>query len=130
MKFRSYLLYLSIVNIMTYGLLLYTDSFDRTRPFFNVGIISLILFTVFSTGLFVLLRYFSKHPNNQLFLSGTVFNMFFKMLFSVGILMLYYVIKKPDDGAFVIPFLVVYVTFTIFETFFMLKLAQEKPPIK
>ncbi|MBK9255929.1 MAG: hypothetical protein IPM42_10610 [Saprospiraceae bacterium] len=130
MNLKSYLFYLVLVNILTLGILYYVDTFDRTSPYFNVGLTSLCLFTVFSTGLYLILRYFAKHPNKQLFLSGTVFNMFFKMLFSVGILMLYYVIKKPGDGAFVIPFLVVYVTFTIFETFFMLQLAQEKPANK
>jgi hypothetical protein len=36
----------------------------------------------------------------------------------------YYKIKNPESGHFVLPFLVIYVVFTVFETYFLNKKAS------
>lgn len=51
---------------------------------------------------------------------------FIKMLFAVAGLVIYKKIWHPETKYFLLPFFFVYLVFTIFETFFMVKLANSK----
>jgi hypothetical protein len=51
---------------------------------------------------------------------------FIKMFFAVVGLVIYKKMFHPETKYFLLPFFVVYVAFTIFETFFMVKLANSK----
>jgi hypothetical protein len=53
--------------------------------------------------------------------------MLVKMVFSIVLLLVYKEVKQPLDGKFILPFLTIYLIFTIFETWFMVRLADEKP---
>ncbi len=93
----------------------------------SIAIYSIAMFTVLSVLLYYFLRKSIFSPNKQLFLSITIANTLVKMVFSVGMLLIYKKINNPIDGDFVLPFLIIYLVFTIFETWFMIRMADEKP---
>ncbi len=53
-----------------------------------------------------------------------------KMVLSVTFLIIFFQIVKPESRLFLVPFFVVYLIYTIFETYFMTKLAKMKPDKK
>lgn len=53
-----------------------------------------------------------------------------KMVLSISFLVIFFQIVKPESRLFLIPFFVVYLIYTIFETYFMTKLAKMNPDKK
>ena len=47
-----------------------------------------------------------------------------KMFLSVVLIMLYYFYVEPETKLFILPFFVVYLIFTIFESYFLMKLNE------
>ena len=107
--------------------LLFVHSFESQADTVILSIMTVVLFTMLSIGLYIALKISVKSTNKQLFISYTLLNMIIRMVLSIVLLLVYREIFKPVDGKFVLPFLVIYVLFTIFETSFMLKIADEKP---
>jgi hypothetical protein len=85
---------------------------------------AIVLFVVLSVLMFVLGNIAAKAINKKLFSQLTIFFTFTKLLCSVGSIVLYKFKIQPSDKWFVIPFLLVYLIFTIFETYFMFQLSQ------
>lgn len=127
MNFKIFLLYLFISILLASAALIFLNEFEAYQPYKWVGIISILFFVFLSAALYFILRKFVYHPDRQLFISGTIGNMFLKMVLSITLLLVYYYVSAPQDGLFVVPFLIVYVIFTIFETIFMVRLADENP---
>ncbi len=88
---------------------------------------SLLMFTILSIGLYYFLNLSVRSPNKQMFISVTIANTLIKMVCSIGLLFAYKKMNNPADGNFIFPFLAIYLVFTIFETWFMVKMADEKP---
>lgn len=88
---------------------------------------SLLMFTILSIGLYYFLSLSVRSPNKQMFISVTIANTLIKMTCSIGLLFAYKKMSNPADGNFIFPFLVIYLVFTIFETWFMVKMADQKP---
>ncbi|MFN8337664.1 MAG: hypothetical protein U0T36_01475 [Saprospiraceae bacterium] len=88
---------------------------------------SLIMFTGLSIGLYYFLSISVRSPNKQMFISVTIANTLIKIVCSIGLLFAYKKVNNPPDGNFIFPFLAIYLVFTIFETWFMVKMADEKP---
>jgi hypothetical protein len=87
---------------------------------------SIGLFIPLSIGQYYLAKRAAVSENKSLFHNLIIASVFFKMFLSVIILVIYRKLMQPDSGRFVLPFLLVYFIFTIFETYFMVKLAKPK----
>jgi len=120
---RNLLVFLAFLVLV----LVFLHSFESQSDTAILSIMTVLLFTILSIVLYIALRISVKSTNKQLFISYTILNMIIRMVISIGLLLMYREIYKPVDGKFVLPFLVIYILFTIFETSFMLKIADEKP---
>ncbi|MFT5909730.1 MAG: hypothetical protein ACI9XO_001246 [Paraglaciecola sp.] len=49
-----------------------------------------------------------------------------KMFLTVFLVVAYFEVQQPQDSHFLIPFFLIYLAFTIFETAFMMKLSKVK----
>ena len=87
---------------------------------------SLALFVPLSIGMFFFGKRAAKSENKFLFHNLIIITIFAKMFLSVFILLIYKKIFHPETKNFTLPFFLVYFIFTIFETYFMVKLAQKK----
>ena len=64
----------------------------------------------------------SENKNSfTLFIMGSVF---VKMLLSMVVLVVYLKYAEPASKFFILPFLAVYLTFTVFETYFLMKISK------
>ena len=93
----------------------------------NVSVIGVLLFIVLSSTLYLFLKRLAYHPNKQLFLSATMLNILVKIIATGLLIFLYIKVTTPPNNFFVIYILAIYIAFTIFETWFMTRLAEKQP---
>lgn len=89
--------------------------------------LSLVFFFSLSILMFELGRRLAVNPNKNAFTSMVMIFVFVKMLLSVLIIAVYAKVAAPDSKLFVVPFFVVYLIYTIFETYFLMLLGRSKP---
>jgi hypothetical protein len=94
--------------------------------FFSLGFYSFFIFLILSIIVFRIAKRIVNHPNRTKFISFIISNMLLKMVITVAIVLVYFKIMKPASKYFIVPFLTIYLIFTIFETYFLLKVANEK----
>ncbi len=79
--------------------------------------------------IFCLLVYFiaswaAHQPQKSLFTGLSLLITIAKMGFSVIVVGIYFKIYEPTERLFVVPFLIIYVIYTIYETYFLMKLSR------
>ena len=118
---------LGVLLLLLVPVLVFVHSLESQKNTVDLSLISVCVFTILSILLFLMLHRSVKSPNRQLFISYTMLNTLVKMVLSITLLVVYKKVSHPSDASFIIPFLVIYVIFTIFETKFMLQIANQKP---
>lgn len=99
---------------------------ELTAPHASLGWFSILLFSILSLIIYILGKRTVDHQIRTRFISVTIANMMLKMFFSMAIVLVYYKMKSPESPYFIIPFIFIYVIYTIFETRILLKLADQK----
>lgn len=122
---KYYIKGLIVALVVLFPVLFYIYTFEDQKNYVDISYYGVVMFGVLSILLFVFLTKSLKSTNKQLFISITLTNMLVKMVCSIMLLLIYKEINQPPDGKFIIPFLSIYLTFTIFETWFMVRLADE-----
>jgi len=120
---RGFALLMTILGVFLY--ILYSSVIQQY--YIDISVYSILMFSILSILLHFFLKKSVSSPNKQLFLSITLGNMLIKMIFSACLLLIYNKLTQPPDTKFILPFLIIYLGFTIFETWFMVKLSDEKP---
>ena len=118
---------LALSLLVLIPLLYYIHSFDSQKQYIDISFYTVAMFALLSIFLFFFLRRSIFSSSKQLFISITLTNMLIKMFCSIALLLLYRELNQPPDGKFILPFLSIYLIFTIFETWFMVKLSDENP---
>lgn len=98
----------------------------RMAPYVDISYWAISAFTVLSIIVYILTTIFEKHKMDGQLTGLVLLNVLLKFLISIGLVVAYYKLASPEDGIFVVPFIIVYVIFTIFETYFMNELAKSK----
>jgi hypothetical protein len=106
--------------------LVFQQFFGTFVQYSSVTWWSLSLFIPLSIGMFFLAQKAANSENKFFFHNLIIITIFVKMFLSVFVLMIYKKIFHPETKNFTLPFFLVYFIFTIFETYFMVKLAQKK----
>ena len=83
----------------------------------------LTAFTLLNVFFYHLAAYLSKHSMDQAYLMMTWLNFLCKVLIALGLPVIFYFKYHLTGAAFIVPFLCVYVAFTVFETWVLNKLA-------
>ncbi len=118
---------LTLVILFLLVVMNFVHTFESLKVYSDLSYYSIIMFSVMSIVLYILLRKSLLSADKQIFTSITLTNMLIRMLGSITLLLFYKKIKECPDNKFIISFLVIYVIFTIFETYFMVSLADQKP---
>jgi hypothetical protein len=104
--------------------LLFGQLFATFQQYSSVTWWSLGIFVPLSIVMFFGGKMASQSPNKYFFSNLIMHFTVLKILLGLGGLILYKKIYQPETKFFILPFCLVYVAFTIFETFFMLKLSK------
>lgn len=84
--------------------------------------LSLLLFSFISIVMYFTGRWGVNNDNKNTFIGLMYAYMGGKMFLSVVLIMLYYFYVEPETKLFILPFFVVYLIFTVFESYFLMKL--------
>ncbi len=91
----------------------------RYEPYANLYWLSIGLFTIYNIVVFIIAKYFSKNSNDKGYFVLIFLNLLLKLFFVIGIPILYFLEVKPNDNRFIIPYVSIYIVFTIFETWYL-----------
>jgi hypothetical protein len=94
------------------------------QPHLYFGIASILLFVLICTGLYYWGVSAATSSSKLAFNSLISVSVFGKMVLALGFLFLYQQAAKPENTWFVGIFLICYVVYTVFEVWFMSKLAR------
>jgi hypothetical protein len=126
MTFQRFLTLLGI-TVASAILLNFSLSFvvSTLNNYNGMGLWSLILFTFISFVLFYLGKLAAQSTNKLLFNNVIMASVFLKMMAAIVVLLVYKKQYHPQSNVFLIPFFIVYFFFSIFETYFMVKLSKK-----
>lgn len=91
-----------------------------------VSIMAISIFAFLSIIVYFVGEYMLNTANKQLYLGVVLGNMGFKMLMSVAIMLIVRAKLGSVSKTAFLSFLIIYVAFTVFETYFMLKQSDRK----
>ncbi|MCB9308918.1 MAG: hypothetical protein H6567_02525 [Lewinellaceae bacterium] len=86
-----------------------------------------VLYTLMSSIIFILLKRSLKSVKKQSFLHYSIGYSFVKILVSIAVVLAYKFFADAYNKNIILPFIIVYIGFTIFETIFMTRLATYNP---
>jgi MFS family permease len=125
MNVRQFLTQLAAVTAIIGVLLWLLTLIPVFRTYQLFSWLSTVLFIAISIGMFFSGRWATKQPNKNLFISLMYVYMGGKMLLSILLITLYYLYVEPTSKLFILPFFVVYFSYTIFESYFLMKLNKK-----
>lgn len=121
---HSFFFQLGILTIIFSALAIITGFIPVLAPYATIFWLSIALYFFFS----LMVHFFAKKAiqssNKYAFTNVTIGSMAGKLFLSIFLIVVYKKLATPPDDFFVIPFLFVYLCYTIFETKFMVKLSR------
>ncbi|MFT6335196.1 MAG: membrane protease YdiL (CAAX protease family) [Saprospiraceae bacterium] len=126
MNLSRFFILFGITLIGVSGLLYLLSLTEKMGYYIDISYYAVPAFSLLSIVIYFLTIFLERKPEKQGLLNIVIVNVMLKFLLSAVVIGLYYDMKEPDDGIFVVPFIIVYVAFTIFETYFMSEQARSK----
>lgn len=126
MNISKFLILFGVTLVIIAGLLYMMSFNDKMFMYLDVSFYAIPAFSLLSIGVFFATVLLDRNPEKSIILNIVFLNVMLKILITAAVIAYYYNFKQPDDGIFVVPFIVVYVAFTIFETYFMSEQARSK----
>jgi len=89
-----------------------------------LSVIGLVMFTIYTIGLYFLCTLSVRSPNKGLFTAVHIGTIFFKMVLTIAIAMMYKKQYLPESKYYILPFILIYVAYTSYETYMMMKVSK------
>ncbi len=124
MKKQKFFILLSVVSIAVAILLLLMSRYAVFADYIDLSWGSLVFFVVFTILMFFLSEKAALSDNKNTFSNVVIGFIAGKLFVTVMIVFLYNQIVKPEGMWFIVPFFIVYTSFSVFETYFMMKLGK------
>lgn len=86
--------------------------------------IGLAMFSIYTIGLYFLSTLSVRSPNKGLFTAVHIGTIFFKMVLTIAIAMMYKRKYIPESKYYIIPFILIYIAYTSYETYMMMKVSK------
>ena len=103
------------------------DQFPQIALHRFFSIITFFVFLLSTAIIYMTAKKLVSHRNKFLFNYVVIASIFFKLIFAVIMIVAYQKLGTPENKYFVLPFVVIYLIFTIFETYFLSIMAKTKP---
>lgn len=129
MKARKFWTGLIIISVVTFGLILLVHRIESMQAFLDHSILSLGFMIATTIVMYFLGKAALKSSNQYAFIQLVIASVLVKIVLALGLNMVYVKIVKPDYKYFILPFIIIYIIYTIFETYALFKMALKKPNI-
>jgi MFS family permease len=126
MTLRSFFLKLILLTVLTAGALAAIHSFvpllreHQLLSWLSMGFFFLLSLLMFLTG-----NATARSENKNMFTSAVLGFVFGKMALALLIVIIYTKEVEPDSKYFILPFFLVYLVYTVFETWFLIRLGRQ-----
>lgn len=121
---KNFFYSLSILTSTLLVMVLLLHGRGEIGKFTDFSVYCIFTFVGLSILIYVLGENAIKSSNKYAFNNLVVINMIIKMVVSVLVIFIYKQLNEVTSRAFIIPFLVIYLTYTIYETYFLTRLAK------
>lgn len=121
-RFFIQLFFLSILLSILIFSLNYIPDF-AVHELFSWG--ALLLFVLLTVLMFFVGKKSALDQNKNKFTNIVFGFTFVKLALAATVIIAYYLIAKPENKLFIIPFFIIYFTFTAYETYLMMRLGKE-----
>ena len=95
------------------------------KPFIALGVVGLVFFISLSIFVYKLSEKMAKSKDINAFTRLIMYNLMIKLFMSIIIVLIYYKIVEPTERLFILPFIIIYLIFTIFEAMFLSRQARQ-----
>ena len=115
------------IGFLIVGLLILTAGLSQISIFQNTfyfSVATISIFLIFTVGVYHLASRSLDSPNKNQYFTVAISSIIVKMLMVLAILFFYKAIAQPISCLFLIPFIFIYLAFTVFETSVLMKLAK------
>lgn len=129
MATRSFLLQTTLVTFLTAGLLYGLSFYPLLLPYRDFGAICLFFFVALSCLMYVTGRRAAVSSQQNFFTQLILVFTIVKMFLSIVIVFVYFKATEPASNWFLLPFFLVYLIYTIFESYFMIRIGKSAKPI-
>ncbi len=126
MNISRFFILFGLTLILVSGLLYLISYNDKMGGYVDIAYYAVPAFSLLSLIIYFFTIYLENRPDKKGLLNVVIINVMLKFFISALVIAVYYNVKSPSDGIFVVPFIIVYVVFTIFEAYFMSEQARIK----
>ena len=124
MSQRRFYLQLTLLSIIVGVALFFLHRLPALSAYDELSWISLVFFIVLSVMMYQVGRQAAASDNKHNFTNTVVGFTIGKMMIAILIILGYLKLAKPETKLFVLPFFGIYLIYTIFETYFMIRLGK------
>ena len=117
-RFYTGLVITLVISSLTAGVAAELLNVSQHNPLMYL---SIAFFTILAIGVFHLSERAARMNSRNFFMQIVMINTMAKMFGSVALVIGYFSITKPSTTKFIVPFLIVYILYTIFDAYFMMK---------
>ena len=126
MSTKTYFLQLIMTIGISAAVLISLHLLPEVAPYWKLSVASVIFFALLTLLIFLIAKRAVQSPDPNTFTRISLLFVFVKLVAALAFIVLYDQLIEPKTRWFVLPFLLVYVLFTIFEVIFMMALSREK----
>ncbi len=121
---------LTLTSILSAVVILVFYQFELFKQDVILYVISLVFMIIYTVVFYLSALKALKSTNKMAFIQLVMANVFLKLVFLMAIVAIYNKLATPPSSKFfVIPFLIIYAIFTVYETAFVYKLSNNTNPI-
>jgi hypothetical protein len=124
MSKRRFFSQLFFLMLLTGLVLVFIHILQPFAPYKMLSMASLVFFAVFTVSIYFTAANAALSKDRNAFTRLIMLSTFVKMVLTGALIIGYHHFFKPADNYFLIPFFLIYIVFTTFETIFMSKLGK------
>lgn len=125
MKAKSFISGLLISIVLSFGAHFTLSNFIAIQEYLDLSIITVAMMVTLSLFVYFLSNKALNSENKGFFINVILINVMLKLFLSFALVVAYAKITQPESKYFVVPFLFIYLIFTVFETVFLSKQSKE-----
>jgi heme/copper-type cytochrome/quinol oxidase subunit 4 len=124
MSKKSFYSSLSLLTVSLIIIAVVMNGRGEIGKFTDFSIYAILAFALLSISMYFFGIKAAGSKNKYTFNNLIIGNMILKMVLCLAIIMIYKEVYSLESRAFLIPFLIIYLSYTIFETYFLTRLAK------
>jgi len=126
MQDRTFYISLGILTAVVYGLLYLTHTIPAMSAYSGFSVVGLGVIVVYNILAYSMARILIKSRKSYVFINFIIANILVKMALVMFYILGYVSIYPPKVKFFIIPFVGIYLVYTVFETYFLYHMVNLK----